>query len=247
VKALVKHPALEGIEIDKAPPLHGYQEVKPRPAAQVVLEDKKKNPILTRWPYGLGEVAVFASDAGPRWGKDWLKWDKYARFWTQLARGALRRHEGDTTAIEADVSGESATVRIVRRTERANVGAPSARVVTGGIARDLPLKIVEPGVYEAKVDVTPGNEPTVELLDEKRKVAAKKTILRPTSAELHQRGPDTQALQTLANATGGQVSPATIVPAGKDTTTSLPIAMWLIIAAALLLPLDASLRRMARG
>ncbi|MBX3158947.1 MAG: VWA domain-containing protein [Deltaproteobacteria bacterium] len=245
--ASAKHSSIDGIDIDKAPPLHGYQEVKPRPAAQVVLTDKKKNPILTRWPYGLGEVAVFASDAGPRWGKDWLKWDKYSRFWTQLARGALRRHEGDTTAVEADVSGDSATVRVVRRTERANVGAPVARVVTGGMSRDLPLKIVEPGVYEAKIDVAPGNEPTVELLDDKNQVTVRKTILRPAGSELHHRGPDTQALTTLANTTGGTVSPSTIVPAGKDTSTSLPIAMWLILAAVLLLPLDASLRRLARG
>jgi len=62
--------ALDGVDMETAPPLHGFQELKPRPAAQVVLvDDREGNPILTRWPYGLGEVAVWASDAGPRWAK----------------------------------------------------------------------------------------------------------------------------------------------------------------------------------
>ena len=81
----------------------------------MLVDDREGNPILTRWPYGLGEVAVWASDAGPRWAHDWLAWPGYARFWTQMARAALRRREGDAAAIEADVVGDQAVVRVVRR------------------------------------------------------------------------------------------------------------------------------------
>ncbi|HEY1559010.1 MAG TPA: VWA domain-containing protein [Kofleriaceae bacterium] len=239
--------AIDGLDMEHAPPLHGYQELKPRPAAQVVLTNQHDDPMLVRWPYGLGEVAVWTSDAGPRWSQDWLKWPGYSQFWTQLARASLRRREGDAQAIEADVSGGTATVRVVRRDERGVSGAvPKARVVTDGKSRDLPLRVTAPGTYEARVDVPAGHEPTVEVVDEAGKVTARRTIVRPASNELRVRGPDTAALAALAGSTGGHVNPPSISAAGRETTATTPLTAWCLLLALLLLPLDASLRRVSR-
>jgi hypothetical protein len=228
--------------METAPPLHGFQELKARPAAQVVLvDDREGNPILTRWPYGLGEVAVWASDAGPRWAHDWLAWPGYARFWTQEARAALRRREGDAAAIEADIKGDQATVRVVRRN---TTTVPKVRVVEDGKTRDLPLRVTEPGVYEAPVPI--GNEPTVELVDDHGHVAERRTLVRPASTELRDRGPDTAGLAKLAKATGGRVSPGSIRSSGRAVPTSTPLAAWLLLLSVLLVPIDASLRRIAR-
>lgn len=234
--------ALDGVDMETAPPLHGFQELKARPAAQVVLvDDREGNPILTRWPYGLGEVAVWASDAGPRWAHDWLEWPGYARFWTQMARAALRRREGDAAAIEADIKGDQATVRVVRRNTTA---VPKVRVVEDGKTRELPLRVTEPGVYEAPVPI--GNEPTVELVDDHGHVTERRTLVHPASTELRDRGPDTAGLAKLAKATGGQVSPSAIRSGGRAVPTSTPLAAWLLLLSVLLVPLDASLRRIAR-
>jgi uncharacterized membrane protein len=234
--------ALDGVDMEKAPPLHGFQELKARPAAQVVLvDDREGNPILTRWPYGLGEVAVWASDAGPRWAHDWLAWPGYERFWTQMARAALRRREGDAAAIEADVRGDQATVRVVRRTTTA---VPKARVIEAGKTRDLPLRVVEPGVYEAPLPI--GGEPTVELVDDKGTVLAHRTLVRPASTELRDRAPDMTGLTTMARSTGGQMSPSAIASSGRAVPTSTPLAAWLLLLAVLLVPVDATVRRIAR-
>ncbi|HUJ57777.1 MAG TPA: VWA domain-containing protein [Kofleriaceae bacterium] len=249
LKQTAHYAALDGVDLEHAPPLHGFQEVKPRPSAQVVLtEAKEGNPILTRWPYGLGESIVWASDAGPRWADAWLKWSGYSRFWSQLARTALRRREGDASAIEADVTGDGATVRVVRRSERASVAAPHARLVSStGATSDLPLHVVEPGVYEAHVDVASGREPTVELVDDSTgAITGRRTIVRPPSAELRLRGADLAALTDLAKSTGGAVSPSRISAAGRDTATTTPLAAWCLLLAVLLLPADAALRRIAR-
>jgi len=48
-------------------------------------------------------------------------------------------------------------------------------------------------------------------------------------------------------ADGGTVSPATITAAGRPTPATTPLAAWLLLAAIALLPLDALLRRAARG
>jgi Ca-activated chloride channel homolog len=244
-----RHAAIDGLDLAHAPPLHGYQELKPRPAAQVVLANQHGDPMLVRWPYGLGEVAVWTSDAGPRWADQWLQWPGYSRFWTQLARASLRRREGDTQALEADVAGDHATVRVVRRDERP--GAPVPRVRISGGA-DLPLRVVSPGVYEARVAITAGHEPTVELLDTAAgsrapgHVLERRTLVRPPSRELAARGPDTAALTALTTATGGRMNPSSIDAAGRDTTSTTPLTAWLLLLALLLLPADAALRRVAR-
>jgi uncharacterized membrane protein len=249
VHVLNKHISIDGVDIDHAPKLHGYHELKARPAAQVVVADQKGDPILSRWPYGLGEVAVWASDAGPRWARDWTSWPGFARFWAQLARSALRRREGDTTAIEADFAGNAAKIRVVRRTEANNAAVPTARVIdpSGNTLNELPLRVVEPGVYEAPIDVANGREPTIELLDDNGKVISRRTIVRPPSSELRERGPDMSQLARIAAGTGGTLSPTTIDAPARELPSTTPLGMWCILFAILLLPVDAMFRRIARG
>ncbi|HVK78159.1 MAG TPA: VWA domain-containing protein [Kofleriaceae bacterium] len=244
VEVATAHPALDGVDLAAAPPLHGYQEVKPRPAAQVVIKDRAGYPILTRWPYGLGEVAVWASDAGPRWAGDWLRWPGYARLWTQVVRAALRRHEGDAIAVEIAFARDTATVRVV---DRGDAGALTARVVGDGRPRPLPLAVVEPGVREARLNVSDARTAVVEIVDGAGAVVARRAVVRPAPIELRRRGADVEALTALATATGGRVDPPAIVPAGGSAapvTTSL--ALWFVLAAVIALPLDAALRRPAR-
>ncbi|HVV83059.1 MAG TPA: VWA domain-containing protein [Kofleriaceae bacterium] len=246
--AVSRYPALDGIDLATAPQLDGYEDVKPRPAAQVVLSDELDHPILTRWPYGLGEVAVWSSDAGPRWAKSWLGWPGYERFWTQLVRQSLRRREGDATALELAVDRGHATVRVVQRGDTGGERpAITARVVDGTDTRPLPLRIVEPGVSEATMDVKPDHHPVVEVVDGHGLVLARRTLVAPASAELRQRGPDQAALAALATATGGQVEPKTLtMPHAPGTTRAIPLATWLLLAALALIPLDAALRRPLR-
>jgi uncharacterized membrane protein len=243
------HPALDGVDLAKAPPLHGYQEVKPRPAAQVVAVDDEGHPILIRWPYGLGESVVWASDAGPRWAGDWVKWEGYSRFWTQLVRASLRRHEGNAVAMEVDFAGTTATVRVVDRPEEASRrGALTARVTENGQTRQLPLRVVEPGVHDAQLEIAADRDAVIEVRDRKGKVVASHTIVRPASVELRHRGPDEASLAAIAAATGGKVAPASVAPSGgATTTTQSSLTLWLLLLALLALPVDAALRRTARA
>jgi len=46
--------------------------------------------LLATWTYGLGRTAVFTSDAGHRWAKEWTSWPQYDQFFTQLVRWTMR-------------------------------------------------------------------------------------------------------------------------------------------------------------
>jgi hypothetical protein len=246
LRAVGRHPSIDGVDLRTAPPLHGYQEVKPRPAAPAVLTDgDAAHPTLVRWPYGLGEVAVWASDAGPRWARSWARWPGYDRFWTQLVRSSLRRHEGDAIAVEVEYAGTSASVRVVER--GSDPGALTARITEAGAARVLAMQVSEPGVHQAAVPLAADRFAYLEVLDRKGKVVAHRTLVHPAPVELRHRGPDLTALTALATATGGAVDPRTITLAGGPTTTrSIPLATWLLLLALALLPADALLRRAAR-
>src|SRR5438046_9937400 len=84
---------LKGIDFKTAPRLLGYVATKPKDKAQVLLESKRKDPVLARWQYGLGKTAAFLSDLKDRWAVDWLKWYGYPTFWSQLVRETMQRHD----------------------------------------------------------------------------------------------------------------------------------------------------------
>jgi len=48
--------AFKGIDFNAAPPLLGYVATKSKDTSEVLLESKRKDPILARWQYGLGKT-----------------------------------------------------------------------------------------------------------------------------------------------------------------------------------------------
>jgi hypothetical protein len=184
-----------------------------------------------------------------RWAGDWVKWSGYARFWTQLVRSSLRRHEGNAVAMEVDFAGTTATVRVVDRPEEATRrGALTAQVTEGGKTRALPLRVVEPGVHDAQIEIAADRDAVVEVRDRKGKVVARHTVVRPPSVELRHRGPDAASLAAIVATTGGKVSPSSVTPSGgAATTTRSSLTLWLLLLALIMMPIDAALRRQARA
>ncbi len=72
-----------------------------KPTAETVL-NIDKDPLLSRWQYGLGRAAVFASDAKPRWAADWVAWKSYDKFWSNLSRDLLPHSQAGEAAVEFD-------------------------------------------------------------------------------------------------------------------------------------------------
>ena len=67
---------LNDVDIDHAPVLKGYVRFTAKPSAETILS-VDKDPLLSRWQFGLGRAAVFASDAKSRWAADWISWKGY--------------------------------------------------------------------------------------------------------------------------------------------------------------------------
>ena len=246
-----RHPALDGIDYERAPFLKGYQQLEARPTAEVVLTAPEGHPLLTTWRYGLGHVVAWASDAGPRWSEEWVSWAGYHKQWTQLARFALKSGAGADTAIEVDVEGGKAVVRVARRDAQGltiDDGTLRARVIDGADTRELALRPKEPGLWDASIATQSGHTYTVEVLGKDDKVVARHGFAPPPSAEQRHRTPDRAWLAEVSARSGGKTEPEALTPTPVASVTADVHRLWPFFAlfALVLLPLDAFLRRSAR-
>ncbi len=245
------HPIIGGIDYGSAPKLGGYQEVEARPTAEVILRGPEDHPMLTTWRYGLGHVIAWSSDAGPRWAESWLTWPGFAKQWTQAARFALRSRAGDETAVEVEVAGGQAQLRIARRDTAGlslDEGTVRARIKGRSPASEVALRSLEPGLWGGNTPVEPGEVYTVEVLGDDDEVLATHTFTPPPSAERRFRTADRSWLAAVSEATAGDIDPTTVTPTATAgvTTDVHRLWPWALMLTLLLLPLDALLRRTAR-
>ena len=90
---------LEGI--NNLPKLYGYVATAEKPTAQVLISSHKNEPILAGWRYGLGKSVAWTSDVKPAWGKDWISWTNFSKFWGQVVNWTLTT---ENTAVDFDLS-----------------------------------------------------------------------------------------------------------------------------------------------
>lgn len=87
--------------INNLPRLYGYVATAEKPTAQVLIGSHKNDPILAGWRYGLGKSVAWTSDVKPAWGKDWISWTHFSKFWGQVANWTLPI---ENTDVDFDLS-----------------------------------------------------------------------------------------------------------------------------------------------
>jgi len=252
--------AVHGLDFGVAPPLLGFVSTKEKTGAEVFLTTSTGTPLLARWQYGLGRSVMFASDLKNRWAADWLRWDGYGKFWSQLVRDTLRRDTGEQVRFSVAREGDeaTATLRVIDEQGNWRNDLNPRLQVTGpsGARRNLVLRQSGPGQYEAALPVvTAGNRPyTFELQSGPSmpvsivRQAGTRQLFYPYADELRSRAPDLELLEALAKQTGGKVgaSVAEIFdPQGDSGVERRPLWPWLAAAALLLYLVDILMRRAA--
>lgn len=79
-----KHPVTAGLAWDKFRPILGYNEVRPKPEAKVLVTIKGSNhPLVVVSKLGRGRQFLYMSDPVPHWGINFVRWSDYDKFWKQ--------------------------------------------------------------------------------------------------------------------------------------------------------------------
>ena len=247
--------ALKDLEMEAAPFLLGYVMARPKPTCEVILSTEKGDPLLAWWRYGLGMTAAFTSDAKSRWAAEWMTWEGFGKFWTQVIRQTMRKSDAQGISIDATRVGRTATLSMDAVNElgqfinKADVELtlidPQLRRTKTMLSQSAPGRYVanfetpKPGAYHMELALKQNDEVvyrqsrgmTVGYSDELR--------IRPTNEEL---------LRGLAQASGGVYAPdptELMKLTSNEEKVSRPMPLWpyLCAAAAILLLFDVALRR----
>ena len=238
--------------LTEAPPVLGYVATTARPLATTHLRvGEDGDPLLASWQVGLGRVTSWTSDLD-RWGQLWTSWPGFVEHWAGVVKdtyptgeqsGAVRaRVTGDVLRVEVEGAedfpdGATGTARVVRpdgEVDEVRLTRDSADRFTGEI------EVSAAGSYA--VGATVGAGQTVS-------VAGTTLATRSYSAEYVPGEIEREALEALAARTGGR---GAIEPAAAFDSAGLaagqrriPLAGWLLLAAALLWPLSVACSRLS--
>ncbi|GAB4556180.1 MAG: VWA domain-containing protein [Anaerolineae bacterium] len=250
-------PILRGIEA--VPPLLGYVATSPKPTATVILVSPVggyNDPILASWQYGLGRVVAWTSDAAPRWSANWIGWEGFQRFWSQVIRSTIL--EGLNSTLETRVErrdGKSVLIVEARDDQGSLINGLN---LAGSIVdprlgnQGITLRQVAPGRYEAEFDAETEGAYFIRVAgvqsDQELGVAQTTGWVLSYSPEYRLRETNTELLEQLASLTSGRVLDSeTTEPVFRrdiqQTRAATSLSPLLILLAILLLPIDIAVRR----
>ncbi len=243
--------AFTGVDMASAPPLRGYVNTQAKENAEVLLASEASAPILARWHYGLGKTAAFTSDVKNRWASDWLTWDGYGKFWSQLVRETMRRDEGEEVDFLVERVGDEAVVTVSAVTEEGVFQAdldPSVVVdAPGGERVALDLEQVGPGTYQGRYALeTSVDSPYGFRLSAEGFADQAVSLYYPYSDEYRLFPPNTALLSSISENTGGKLLPENSeIFADYGESASVPTPLWPVLAGLALIGflLDIAMRR----
>jgi hypothetical protein len=219
--------------------------------AEVLIQSDSENPLLVRWRYGLGRTAIFTSDVKNRWAADWLTWDGYGKFWSQLVRETMRRDGGGELEFVVERVGDEALITVSALTEEGTYRTdldPQLRLVgPGGERVPLSFQQVGPGTFQARHALgAPGQEPYRFELSGNGIEDRSQALYYRFGDEFRLYPANTDLLNEIALQTGGKFLPDVgeiFDDYGETASVPTPLWPWLALLALFSFFLDIAVRR----
>ena len=241
-------------QLDSSPPLHGYLATTAKPTAQTLLAvGEERDPLLATWRAGLGTAVAWTSDVAPKWSAQWVTWERYAGFWSDVVKSTFPERRDSGIAVDAAAAAEGIDITVTT-VEEVPAGATATATVRGPDGRTTEVVLERSasdtfaattavnggeGVYAVSVAVADGDE-----------VLHRDTVTatRTYPAEYAGTPADTDRLAALVAQAGGRLNPE---PAAAFDTAGLapgavprPLWTWLTVLALLLASVDVGMRRL---
>jgi uncharacterized membrane protein len=246
-------PILAGLD-QGLPPLYGYNGTTPKQTATVALADADGSPVLAQWQYGLGRTVAWTSDVQGHWARDWVNWPEFPRFAAQMIGWVLPNVSG--SGLQADLQTEGQRTQIVVNASdaagqpRVGLDMQAVLVMPDGTQQALPLAAEAPGVYRGSIDTPAPGSYMVQIAGAQAgQVVAQDSaaLVVPYSPEYRLGQANPALLGQLAQETGGGAlaQPAdAFARVDQRVGAAREIALPLLLAALILLPLDIAIRRL---
>jgi len=248
-KIAEQHPILKGF--DALPKLYGYVATAEKDTALNLIKSDSDEPILAVWNYGLGRAIAFTSNIETNWAANWIKWDKFGKFWLQNVNWVLPA-PGSDKDLDLYVTNDSGIARVIleysMNAEQSQIPEFIGRVSTPneeGIS--LKFRRISFNRYEATFNVNQLGvySITVKTLGEKENTYSTNLEV-PYYPEYSKFQINTRLLRELADISKGEFLPETkkiTERPEKSTKIFVNLSKWLILASIVIFVVELIFRR----
>jgi Ca-activated chloride channel family protein len=235
------------------PPVAGYVLTHERIGAQTVLTtDPEENPLLAFTHYGLGRVAVLNTDLEGEGAPQWLSWsglsELFAQTLTQLYRSPMRH--GELSVHIAVHDHDLEIIADMRQGDRWISDATLLGQLTGPLRQEFLFSPIAPGRYRAQLGRPPQGQYILRVAAQRADQLISeitKPLVIPYAHEYRRVGLNSEFVQEITRATGGQVLERLSLPppSGKIAQESFTeLWPWALVLALALFIIDLALRKL---
>lgn len=219
-----------------------------KPGAQMVLETRE-GPLLATWRYGLGRSTAFMSDLSNRWGKDWVQWDYFGSFVSQMVKWSQKEETGRGYSVDIErIDAEGRLIVDVIDDQRRfvnNLNLNLNILFPSNSDQTTQFDQILPGRYEGYFPIEEAGPYYLNIFDSGADGLSQSRVFGytiPYSVEFDQRGINYELLNQLAETTKGRLldlnnNSFDIFSTGQDVKEHgkplwpylIPIALFLLV------------------
>lgn len=214
IKYLGHSTILSGISAADVPPLEFFAATAAKEGASVPLRierGKQSAPLVAAWQYGLGRSAIFAADTDSLAALSWIRWDRYAEFWSQMVTWVMRQGAPGRFDLKVAIGADRAVELTAEKADPAPAGNLVCRITGPGPAFEVAMTQLSESVYRAETAALPRGNYTATLMrkpgDLEQTLAATQFAMAgeppADAAEVRIRPPNLALLRELAARSGG--------------------------------------------
>ena len=245
-RPIITDPSASIVESLGIPPqLDGYTATTEKEIAQVFIRSHKEEPVLAGWNFGLGKSVAWTSDV-TTWGKEWVPWENFGKFWGQVVNWTLPAAEAGAD-FDLVLSLQQGIVEVRIDAQDPSQASYKVRVAGPGETRSrVEMQQVTSTRYSGTFQIQDSGSYIVTAQREGDEQMRTEVFSLPYPIEYAEFAVNTDLLKTLAAGTAGIYAPTPTQiasPAGVAIEKRVSLAQALLIAAALLFVLEMILRR----
>lgn len=222
---------MQALELKDAPPLHGYVKTEAKDTTELLLRSAIGDPILARWHYGLGRVAILTTQLGGTWAEDFLSCPTAPNLIANLTRQLGGRLQRQPLSLNLDWSSAGLDLDLRALSSDPSLAAAPLRVevkdANDALVATREIMPVRAQTWQTRIEDLPTGDFLIEVRDAtKKKVLTSGALVVPATNEFNRAAPD-RAKLTAAARTAGEFAAKVAAP----KTPVLTRELWPLCAA----------------
>jgi Ca-activated chloride channel family protein len=206
---------LNGIGPADIPPIDFFAEAQPKEGAEVPLVVRSPThtaPLLATWQYELGRSAALIADPDSMGSLGWIRWDRYAEFWSQLVNWVARSGDSGSFSLRVHNTSDGSLTMEADKADATPVNNLFARISGPHHTADVVMTQMGQTLYRGETEPILRGKYVVTLMikaSDTEQVLLRRDIAVGGSElangpELRLQPPNLSLLREIAAQTGGQ-------------------------------------------